>query len=593
MTYHLDNLSIDYLKSLKEKDLIKLSKEISDFLISSTSKTGGHIGANLGTIELTIALHYVFNSPKDALIFDTGHIGYTHKLITGRKSKFKTLNSYKGLSRFISRDESIHDFVEASHAGTSISLALGRALSLKNQNLNDWSVAVIGDGSLAEGLALEAFNHAAVEDDIKLMILINDNGYSISPGFGGIHNNLQQISMKNNNQNFLSSLGFQIYGPINGHSISEIIENIQKAKESKKVPIIHLKTIKGNGLKLADSHKYRMHFSFPFDIEDNHTKNNSTKTEPPISYQDIASEAIFDAMIKNKNIQVITPSTLYATSLEKVFENFPNRCFDPGMEEQHAMTMTVGMALSGTLPVIFYQSTFLQRAFDQLFHDVCFSNQNILILAVRSGFAGYDNPTHHGIYDISYTKCLPNLSIYYPSNISELYQMVSKKLECPSGPTLILMPYGPVENNLKLDKEIDFDMEDCDIVSDKYKDGVIFTVGNKLEDCKKVISLLAEKSLDYGIVNIRKLKPLPIKSIKKIIENTDNIVTIEESILEGGFGSSMSSIIHKLKFRKNLLQIGLPCKFIEAGSNQELSKEYELDPNSICEKIIKNLNRNA
>ena len=580
----LDNINLQNLKRMSADELVELSGEVRQFLIDSNSTTGGHIGANLGTVELSVVLHYLFNSPEDIFVWDTGHTGYTHKILTGRLDNFKTLNTYGGMNRFISRFESEHDYIEASHAGTSISVALGRALSLRNKERKDWSIAIIGDGALAEGIALEALNHASVEKNVNLMIVLNDNGYAISPGFGALHEYLKKRTVNSNTPDTLfTSLGYKLVGPVDGHSIKSLIEAFDEAKNSKEVCVVHIKTEKGYGLPSATSHPFKLHFSFPFDPKTGVALDQIQS----LNYQDIASQAVEDCMESNEDIIAITPSTLYATGLSKVFSRFPDRSFDPGMEEQHAVSMAVGMAFAGSHPVLFYQSTFLQRAYDQLIHDVCFSNQNILILAVRSGFAGYDNPTHHGIYDLSYLRGLPNLQIYYPKNSVELYSMTFLALTNLIGPVIILMPYGPADDSYYTRKEASLEMETPELIK-KGEDGVIISVGNKVEDCIVAIDILARSGLSYGLVNVRKLKPLPESELLKILNKYDNVVTVEESVLDGGFGSSISSLLHTQKIKSNLLQIGLPCAFIEAGSNEELSVKYQIDPKGISNKILKN-----
>ena len=578
-------INIEFIKKQSFNSLNDISKEIRKFLIQSTSQTGGHIGANLGTIELTLALHYCFNSPDDAIFYDTGHIGYTHKILTGRSTKFPTLNTYNGLSRFITCEESEHDIVEASHAGTSLSLALGRSISLRRKKSKFWSIAVIGDGSLAEGLALEALNHISQEKGVRLLILLNDNSYAISPGCGAIHNHLKDISLDSEKENIFSMLGYNYIGPVDGHSVSELVHSINKAKNENSISIIHAKTKKGNGYLPALNHPYKMHFSFPFDIETGKMKNVNNN----LSYQDIAAKAIENSMRFREDISLITPSTLYATGLTEIFKNYPERCFDPGMEEQHAMTMAVGLSISGDLPIVFYQSTFMQRAYDQLFHDVCFSNKNIILLAVRSGFAGYDNPTHHGIYDLSYTKGLPNLKIYYPRDPMDLFNTITKRISKDDSPTLILMPYGFTDLNQfeknNLENLENFDINKPDILV-RGNDGIILSVGNKINTSLKVIELLKEKGLKYGLVHIRMIKPIN-KEIINLLKNYNHIVTIEEFVLDGGFGESISSLLHSEKLNVNLTTIGLPCKFVEAGSNEELTKIYGLDSQSILEKILK------
>jgi 1-deoxy-D-xylulose-5-phosphate synthase len=582
MNPNLQTIELSEFKKVSRSTLKPLAEEIRKFIIDSISVTGGHIGANLATVELSIALHYAFTSPNDAFIFDTGHTGYTHKILTGRIEKFKTLNTYGGMNRFISSSESEHDFIEASHAGTSISIALGRALTMRNRGQSHWTVAFIGDGALAEGLALEALNHASVEKGIRLMIVVNDNGYAISPGFGAIHEYLQSRKLGANQPDTLfTALGYKVIGPVDGHSIDDLLSAFEDAKASPQVCIVHAKTEKGRGLEPATSHPFKMHFSFPFNPE----TGASSLPAPAQSYQDVAALAVGDCMEKDPTVMAITPSTLYATGLAGVFNRFPERCFDPGMEEQHAVSMAVGMALSGSRPVLFYQSTFLQRAFDQLIHDVCFANQDILILTVRSGFAGYDNPTHHGIYDFSYLRCLPNMQIFYPKDACELYEMTTLSLTKLKGPVMIHMPYGPAPKQNIIRGQATLAMHYPELIC-SGKDGMIVTVGNKIESCEAVVALLKEIGMSYGLINVRQLKPLPEIELLQLLGDVSRIVTVEEGVLEGGFGSAISSLMHQSALHAELLQIGLPCTFIEAGSNDELSAKYDLDPAGIVKQII-------
>ena len=582
MNIDLEKMTLNEFRSMPQVALAQVAAEIRRFLIESISTTGGHIGANLGTVELSIALHYAFKSPDDMFVWDTGHSGYTHKILTGRVGKFKTLNTYGGMSRFVSRFESEHDYIEASHAGTSISIALGRALSLRNAGNAQWSVAVIGDGALAEGAALEALNHASVEKNIRLMILLNDNGYAISPGFGAIHEYLQTRPLDAKQPDTLfSSLGYKVIGPIDGHSIDALLQAFEEAKTSSQVCIVHAKTEKGRGLEAAAQHPFKLHFSFPFDP----ATGAATVAPPGPSYQDIAARAIGDCMERDASIVAITPSTLYATGLASVFDRFPERCFDPGMEEQHAVSMAVGMALNGSRPVLFYQSTFLQRAFDQLIHDVCFSNQNMLILTVRSGFAGYDNPTHHGIYDFSYLRCLPNLQEFYPKDARELYEMTMLGLTKRTGPVLIHMPYGPADKTEFVRGEATLAMDSPELIR-PGADGMVVAVGNKVDSCEAALKLLDKAGWSFGLINIRRLKPLPDAELLALLAGMNRLVTVEEAVLEGGFGSAVSSLLHRQGSKAELLQIGLPCVFVEAGSADELSAKYGLDAAGIAEQIL-------
>jgi 1-deoxy-D-xylulose-5-phosphate synthase len=578
----LEDLAPGQVRSASLDQLEQLAAEIRDFLIANVSETGGHIGANLGTVEIAIALHRVFESPEDRIVWDTGHQGYAHKILTGRAGLFPTLNTYGGMSRFVTRTESAHDPIEASHGGTAISIGLGMALARRLQGSDNWVVAVIGDGSLTEGLALEALNHAAVERDTQFVIVLNDNGFAISPGFGGLHEHLQSLRIGEESADTLfDSLGFEYIGPVDGHDIGALIDAFEKAKSADKIPFVHAKTIKGRGLDLADGHPYRMHFSMPFDPATGTVKDGFTY----VGYQDVAARVLEEEMERDESVALITPSTLYATGLESLFVRYPERTFDPGMEEQHAMTLTVGLALEGLRPCIFFQSTFMQRAYDQLFHDVCFADLPTLILAVRSGLAGYDNPTHHGIYDFAYLRGLPNLRMLYPKDAVELERMIRDNLGSLEHPTLICMPYGPapeLDHSVLEESAESFGRPQIVL---EGGDLTILTVGNKFEVARDVAETLRARGVDCGLVNLRYLKPLPEEDLAEILRAVPRAVTLEEAVLEGGVGSAVAALVADHRLECDLLRIGLPCLFIEAGSNDELCRLYGLDADGVLAKI--------
>ena len=560
-------------------ELERLADEVRRFLLANVSRTGGHIGANLGTIELTIALHSAFESPRDAILFDTGHQGYTHKLLTGRADLFASLNTYGGMNRFLSRAESEHDPIEASHAGTSISIGLGMALARKLQGETGRVITVIGDGSLAEGLALEGLNHAAVEDT-GLMLVLNDNGFAISPGFGALHEALH--GAPDRARALFESLGVDYIGPVDGHDIGALLEALEAARASDRLPLVHARTVKGNGWTPADRHPFRQHFSFPFDPISGAPVEDTQAT----CYQDVAAGVIEEEMERDASIVCLTASTIYATGLAPIFERFPERCFDPGMEEQHAMTLATGLALGGMKPVIAYQSTFMQRAFDQLLHDVCFANLQTLILGVRSGFSGYDNPTHHGIYDFAYLRGLPNLRILYPKDRWEAERMVREELRSFGGPTMILMPYGPVEEH-----------DDCVLMETPesfsqpevvYEGAALtlMTVGNRFGAAIEVVEELRERGVDAGLVNLRQLKPLPEPALANVLDGVERLVTLEEAVLDGGVGSAIAAFVADRGYTCEVQRIGLPCTFVEPGSNEELCAAYGLDACGVRRRIL-------
>ena len=570
------------VKAATYKELDELATKIRQFLIDSNAVTGGHIGANLGTIELSLALHHVFESPEDKIIWDGGHQGYTHKIVTGRADRFRTLNTFGGMSRFVTRTESEHDLIEAGHGGTSISVALGIALAKALNGDTRSVVAVIGDGSLSEGLAFEGLNHAAVASHTNLVIVLNDNGYAISPGGGGLHGHLQTLTPESGEpEQFFTALGLDYIGPIDGHHIEAVSKALERAKESTQIPIVHVKTEKGHGWKPADGHPFRLHVSGPFDPQTGKARDGAAST----GYQDVAATVIGEEMERDERIVAITPSTLDASGLGPVFKKFPDRCFDPGMEEQHALTMTVGFALERFKPVIVFQSTFMERAFGQLVHDVCFGNLPTLMLAVRSGFAGYDGPTHHGIYDFSYWRGLPNLRVMYPKDRYELERMVRTELKDMSGPTIIAMPYGPVD---------EFDKKVLDEPASAFarpqvvsagKDMTIIAVGHKFAVACEAAERLKKKGIDCGLVNLRHLKPLPEDALAEIIGKVAKVVTIEEGVLDGGVGSAIAALVVDRRLTCEVLRLGVPTQFVVPGSRDELCKIHSLDVDGVLKKV--------
>ncbi len=566
------------LRALDLAGLERFAEDVRRFLLAEVSRTGGHIGANLGTVELTLALHRVFESPREALVFDTGHQGYTHKIVTGRAPLFHTLNSAGGLSRFLSRAESEHDPIEASHAGTSLSIGLGLALARKLSGDPSRVVAVIGDGSLAEGLALEALNHAAVLDT-SLVVVLNDNGYAISPGAGALHEALRGGRA----EDFFRSLGLSYIGPVDGHDLGALLPALERARSAEKLPLVHVRTVKGKGWPPADRHPFRAHFSFRFD------PLTGAPCEAPVpGYPELASGVLAEEMERDERLVCITPSTIYATGLASVFDRFPARCFDPGMEEQHALTLATGLALGGKRPVVAYQSTFFQRAFDQLLHDVCFTDRFTLLLLFRSGFAGYDSPTHHGLYDLAYLRGLPNLRLLSPKDRHEAERMLRRELRAPAapaGPTAILLPYGPLDDldpSVLLETEESFALPQVD---HEGRELVLFTAGHRYRAGLEAVETLRERGIDAGLVNLRCLKPLAEEFLADTMRGARRIATLEEGVLEGGVGSALAALAADRGIAAEWLRIGLPCAFLEPGSNAELARAHGLDAPGVLRKL--------
>ena len=571
--------TIAELKNKTSEELVQLSSDIRDFLIKNISKTGGHIGANLGLVELMIALHYVFDSPNDKIIIDTGHQGYVHKLLTGREKIFPTLNQFLGMNRFLTREESEHDIIDATHAGTSLSTAAGFAEAIKLNKSKNHVIALIGDGSLVEGLAFEGLNYLA-KGDLPVIIIINDNEMAIAPNVGGIRNLTQGVNWKEKSKSFFEGLGFSYISIENGHDVQLLINTFQETKNKSGPTIIHIKTEKGKGLSFAKDHPYKMHFSMPFDPKTGLGASPTISGKTPST---MASETLHEILATDPDVIVLTPATPYASSLDQCLNDFPTRVIDVGMAEQHAVSMACGLALQGKKPIVCFQTTFMQRAFDQLLHDVCYMNLPVTILGVRSGFAGYDGPTHHGLYDIPYLRSFPNMQITYPVNGYDVQKTIKERMNSPQGPMVILHPYEQISEP---EPDIGNMEQDLSLI-DEGTDGIIICLGNTLENSHNVRNLLLTKhELDFGIVCIKTIKPLPTERLLDI-SNSKKIIVIEESALPGGLGSLICETFSDNNMTNSILRIGVNDKFVPGGNKDECSDFCKLSPDSIITKIFK------
>jgi len=568
------------LKKMNPADLNLLAANYRRFLIESISKTGGHIGANLGVIELTLAIHYVFDSPRDPIIFDTGHQGYTHKLLTGRQGLFTTLNSYGGLNRFLARQESEHDIIDASHAGTSLALATGMAWSLHKENSNRHVVAVIGDGSLVEGMASEGLNFAAGKK-LKLIIVLNDNGMAIAPNIGGIKNLTGTPDWLLRSKAFFEGLGLEYIPVEDGHNINQLLTAFKKAKELQETVLVHVKTEKGRGLPCAKDHPYKMHFSMPFDPQ---TGLGSSATVTGKTYATVAAEVLTEAINKDKDLFVITPATPYASGLDNLLRDYPEQVFDVGMAEQHAVGMACGLALEGRKAVVCMQTTFMQRAFDQILHDVCYMNLPVTILGVRAGFAGYDSPTHHGLYDLPYMRSFPNMQLIYPASSHDMRSILYARMQKPVGPMVILHPYEPI-----VDPEVVLDPTAQKGIYSLAEGGhgMILTLGNCINEALKLRKMLKdEHKFDFGLACVTHLKPLPLDHLLPLLKAAPRIVTIEESTLPGGFGSLICETLNDHRIAASVLRTGVADRFVPPGTKEECSLECGIDANTLLRRVL-------
>ena len=577
------NNSSDVRKmTLEELEILAL--EIRNFLINTISKTGGHIGANLGVIELTISLHSIFDTSYEPLVFDVGHQGYTHKLLTGRKDSFKSLNQFGGMSRFITNSESSYDILDASHGGTAIPTATGMAYANKMSGSSDIVVAIIGDGSLVEGMAFEGLNYAA-QEKLPLIIVINDNGMAIAPNVGGIKNLFSGDNWIKKSKAWFENMGYAYEAVAEGHNISKICSTLQKARAQVhlKPVVVHVKTEKGKGLELAKNHPYKLHFSMPFNID-----SGVGVSATPIgeSYQAIVGDTLSDFMTRSEDIFAITPATPYASGIEELMKKFPNRAIDVGMAEQHAVGMAAGLAIKGKNVFACFQATFMQRAIDQIFHDICYTKVPITIVSARSGFSGYDGPTHHGIYDFGFLRTLPNIEIFYAGTKRDLKAILEERYRKANSPMIILHPYeliSPLQDQFLPEKITPLDCMEC---IEEGTEGIIIALGNKLIDAISLKKILFEKKKqNFAVYNLRWVNPLPIKDLKFLLRKYKKAITLEESVRNGGIGTAINDFVRSEKIVCDIYVSAIENKFLPAGDKQELSELAEIDVNSIFKQL--------
>ena len=604
------------VKKLDDNELIILSKELREFLVDSISKTGGHLAAGLGTIELTIALHKVFNTPKDKLIWDIGHQCYPHKILTGRKEQMKTLRMKDGISGFLKRQESEYDSFGAGHSSTSISAAVGfDQAHLINKNNAD-VVAIIGDGGLTAGMAYEALCHAG---DLKsnILVILNDNEMSISPNVGAIHNYLTKMltsktlkNIKDSSKKMLSKikpienlarrveggaknlitpgllfeeLGFKYYGPVDGHDLIDMIKLLKNLKERKGPRLLHILTKKGKGYKLAEQNPITYHGVTPFNLKTGKAVTKCSENKK-LTYTNIFSNWINQTAKVNSRVVAITPAMREGSGLVEFEKNFPEKYFDVGIAEQHAITFAAGLACEKIKPVVAIYSTFLQRAFDQVVHDVSVQKLDVLLAIDRAGIVGADGETHQGIYDISYLRVLPNIVIMTPSDEEEMIRMLTTGLNY-EGLAAVRYPRGECRGlSINLD-------EINPIVIGKSKTvrtgkNIAFLVFGTLLHT----SIQVAETINATVVDMRFAKPIDEDIISVICKNHELIITVEDNVISGGAGSSVNEFILKNNFKNNVKNIGIPDKLIEHGNQDQILAENNLDYNGILESVKDHMN---
>ena len=607
------------LRKLKEKDLQQVCAELRDYIIDIVSVNGGHFGASLGVVELTVALHYVFNTPDDQLVWDVGHQAYGHKILTGRRDVFHTNRIYKGISGFPKRSESEYDTFGVGHSSTSISAALGMAVAsrLKNEN-NRQHIAIIGDGAMTAGMAFEALNHAGVENS-NLLVVLNDNCMSIDPNVGALKEYLTDITtshaynkMKDDvwkllekiskfgpdartiiqkvegavksallkQSNLFESLRFRYFGPVDGHDIHRLVKILDDLKDIPGPKILHCLTVKGKGYDLAEKDQTKWHSPGLFDkvTGEIHKPKNSGPTPP--KYQEVFGHTLVELSEKNPKIVGITPAMPSGCSMNIMMKALPDRAFDVGIAEQHAVTFSAGLATQGLIPFCNIYSSFMQRSYDQVIHDVALQKLHVVFCLDRGGLAGSDGPTHHGAFDIAYLRCIPNMIVTAPMNEEELRNLMFTAQEENHGPFSIRYPRG---NGVMIDWKKE--LRSIPIGQGrKIKDGeevAILTLGHPGNFAVQACEDLSREGFYPAHYDMRFVKPLDKELLHEVFTRFKKIITVEDGCIQGGFGSAVAEFMIDNNYAASIVRLGIPDRFIEHGEQKELWAECHFDADAI------------
>jgi 1-deoxy-D-xylulose-5-phosphate synthase len=614
------------IKDLSITELEELASCIREFLINKLSLTGGHLGPNLGVVELTVALHKAFDSPKDKLLWDVGHQSYVHKILTGRAGQFETLRQYQGLCGFPKRIESEHDVWETGHSSTSLSAAMGMAVARDLLGTHEYIVPIIGDGALTGGMALEALNHIGHEKK-DMIVILNDNEMSIAPNVGALHNVLGRLRTTGKYQKakdeleyvlkkipavggklamtaerlkdslkyllvsgvFFEELGFTYFGPVDGHQFDNLFETLTYAKKTKGPVLIHVITKKGKGYIPAEEDKVgTWHGVGPYKIESG--EGVSAVSKAP-AWSKVISDTVQKIARTDERIVAITPAMPVGSKLVEFGKEFPNRLYDVGIAEQHATTMAAGLATQNMKPFLAIYSTFLQRAYDQVVHDVCRQNLNVFFGIDRAGLVGADGETHQGVFDIAFLRHIPNMVIMMPKDENEGQHMVYTAAKYDDGPIALRYPRGnglgvPMDETLKA-----IPIGRWDVLKEG-KDAVILTFGTTIQMAMQAAERLSQEGIQVSVVNARFIKPLDEEMLTDILQQSIPILTIEEAVLQGGFGSSVLEFANENKYSHiQIDRMGIPDRFIEHGSVSKLLQEIELTAEHAIGKIKKMLPR--
>ena len=565
------------IRKISVEQLPQLAQELREFIIDIVSVKEGHLGASLGVVELTIALHYVFDTPNDLLVWDVGHQAYGHKILTGRKDVFNTNRQFGGIAGFPNRNESVYDTFGVGHSSTSISAALGMAIasSLKGEKEKQ-HIAVIGDASIASGMAFEGLNHAGVTD-VNLLIILNDNAMGIDPSVGALKNYLTNIKKDKRvrKHNIIEALNFDYSGPIDGHDLEAVINELERLKLVKGPKFLHIITTKGKGLQRAEEDQVTYHAPGKFDKLTGETVQKSNIDLPP-KYQDVFGLTLVELAKQNEKIIGITPAMPTGSSLKYMLEEIPDRAFDVGIAEQHAVTLAAGMATQGMIPFCTVYSTFLQRAYDQVIHDVALQRLPVIFCLDRAGLVGEDGATHHGVFDLAYLRCIPDMIIFAPMNEIELRNMMFTAQLGLDGPIAIRYPRG---RGVTLQWKVPFssiELGKGELVKNGSEIAIlsIGTIGNMvIKACNDIPN--NDKIAHY---NMRFVKPLDEALLHSIFKKFDKIITIEDGTITGGFGSAVLEFVQQYNYQnKSIKRLGIPDNFIEHGNTSELMSSIGLD----------------
>ena len=612
---------VDYpsdIRKLSLPQLKQLCSDIREYMVDTISEIGGHFGGGLGTVELTVAIHKVFDTPHDLVVWDTGHQAYPHKILTGRKESLNRIRQFGGISGFLKRSESEYDTFGAGHASTSLSAALGMAIARDIRKEDRKVVAVIGDGAMTGGMAYEAMNNSGILKS-NLIVVLNDNNMSIAPNVWQISNYFTEMISHPDYNKFkgqiwdltgkldqfgdrvrrmavrleqgikavftpgmlFEALGFRYFGPINGHNLHQVIKIFEQVKELKGPILVHALTQKGKGYKPAENHSQRLHASTPFDKL---TGKAYKKDGTPPAYTKIFGNALVEIIEKNPKVVGITAAMPDGTGLDILKEKIPQNFYDVGIAEQHAVTFSAGLATQGIIPVVAVYSTFLQRAFDQIIHDVALQKLHVVFVLDRAGLVGADGPTHHGTFDLAYLRLIPGMVIMSPKDEAELRNMVYTAVEHCEGPVAVRYPRG---SSLGVKLEDGFSQIEIG-KSEKLTDGddiAILAVGSMVEYALKASEILKADGTSCEIINMRFIKPLDTTRLDEIAARHDRIVTLEENNLPGGFGSAVIEYFNDKNYKNDILRLGIPDKFIDHGTQKELHKQIEIDPEGIADRI--------